>query len=346
MGFADRATFVLSRTYAALLVWSAGAVVLEVVHGPIVVSVTLGAIMAIAIYAATAHVTFAMIIGARHGIIRNQRAAEQLRNPLAVGLVGAFVAMALHEHFSPSRTSAVAVCATLGLVAERHRALFLSHLRARLKNALFGWMRASADEPTSSAASPEPQAPEHEPDPKTVAAILEQVRFSVAGEDERARHLDSKAAQLLTFSGVVLALTGTLGGLTLSANLTGAVRVLAGVFFVGALVILLIAAVFALIAFRPAQYLGLDEDALEKFTEPPNVYLPPWRIRGDIATGLFAPLRRAYDRNERKAKWIKRAATTLVIGLIVVAAEASILGMHQIGVIDGRQTDTKTKASR
>jgi hypothetical protein len=346
MGFSNRAIFIFSRAYANLLVWSAAAVVLGVVHGPIVVSATLATVMAIALYAVTAHLTFAMIVGPRHGMIRNRVIAERLRDPLAVGLVGSLVAMALHQHFPPARTTAIAVCATLGIVAERHRALFFAQLRTRLKDALFGWARSSEVEPTPPPTLPAPELPERQPDAETVVAILEQVRLSVAGEDERARHLDSKAAQLLTFSGVVLALTGTLGGLALSAHLAGAARVLAGVFFIGALVVLLIAAVCALVAFRPAQYLGLDEDALEKFTEAPKIYLPAWRVRGDIATGLFRPLRRAYDRNEWKAKWIKRAATMLVLGLVVVAAEASILGMHQIGVIDGRQTNTKAKSSR
>src|SRR6266540_3586662 len=108
MRFSNHAIFIFSRAYATLLVWSSAAVLLEVVHGPIVVSVTLAGVMAIALYAVTAHVTFAMIVGPRHGMIRDRVIAERLRNPLAIGLVGSLIAMALHQHFSPARTTAIA----------------------------------------------------------------------------------------------------------------------------------------------------------------------------------------------------------------------------------------------
>jgi hypothetical protein len=161
MRFCDRATFVLSRAYAALLVWSAGAVLVEVLRGRVVISFTLGALIAIALYAITTHLIYAMIVGRRHGVIRDPRLASHLRGPLAVGLVGAFVAMALHQHFSPARTAAVGVCSALGIVAECHRALFFAQLRTRLKDALL-WARMPMDpEPL---ALPEPELPEPGPD--------------------------------------------------------------------------------------------------------------------------------------------------------------------------------------
>lgn len=341
MGSDGRAVHFLSRVYAALAVWAAGVVLIQVLRRDLIVAFTLGAVIAVALYAATAHVIFAMLFGRTYGVVRNPRLADRLRLPVGLGLVGVLVVSAIHAHFTLARTTAIGVCAAFGLVAERHRALFLAQLWRRVAEALGLRRQSAAHEENEGPLTP--HAPEREPDPESVGALLDQARLAVAGEDGRARHLDSKAAQLLTFSGVVLALTGTLGGIALSTDLAGTARVLAGVFFVGALAVLLVGAVFALIAFRPAEYLDLDEDALEELTRPPAIYLPPWRIRGDIATGLFAPLRRARERNERKARWIKRAAATLVVGLVVVAAEATILGLHQIGAIDGGKTHhTKT----
>jgi hypothetical protein len=119
------------------------------------------------------------------------------------------------------------------------------------------------------------------PDLKTVEAVLVQLRITVAGEDARTRHLDGKAAQVLTFSGVLLALTATLGGVALTTSLPGWARVLEGAFFGLALTFFLGACVISVRASSPAQFLDLDEDALEAFLTEPKLRLPTWRVQGD-----------------------------------------------------------------
>jgi hypothetical protein len=185
-----------------------------------------------------------------------------------------------------------------------------------------------SNEPAPSASDDAPQI-----NPLTIGVGLDEVRRTLDDEEQRGRHLDSKALQILGFVGVIFTLTATLGGTVLTQVNLGSERVAVAYLFVSSLGTLLCAAVAAVLAVRPAEYFGLDEDALEKFGYEPRIYDPPWQLEGDILLGLIKPLRAARIKNDAKARWVKRAAALVVPALVVVAAEAAIVGLHASKVL-------------
>jgi hypothetical protein len=168
---------------------------------------------------------------------------------------------------------------------------------------------------------------------EAIVVGLEELRRTLEDEEQRGRHLDSKGFQILGFAGVIFTLTATLGASALSAGYLGADRSAAGYLFVVSLAFLVGAALAAVNAVRPTASYALDEDELERFGYEPRIYEPAWKLRGDILLGLAKPLREARRKHDRKAQWVTWATRLVGLALLVVAAEAAIVGFHAAGVL-------------
>jgi hypothetical protein len=87
---------------------------------------------------------------------------------------------------------------------------------------------------------------------------------------------------------------------------------------------------FAIAALLPREYLTLGADELERFgtwSEPEGA---PEQVRGRTMRTLIAAITFEQRLNLRKAQAVSRSFTTLVIGLILIAAEAAILAAREV----------------
>jgi len=160
-----------------------------------------------------------------------------------------------------------------------------------------------------------------EPNPETVAALLDTTWRMVAAEDSRTESLDRKAATLATFSSLVLSLVATLGVAQPADDLAWAFPV-----FVGALVALALAIVASVRVLLPKEHITLGMAYLERFPKWSEILKAPEQVRGETMAGLIEAIALERVINRQKAHGVRRGFLLLLAGLALVAAHASILG--------------------
>lgn len=176
--------------------------------------------------------------------------------------------------------------------------------------------------------------PESHPDPAAVTVLLEAAEAILDDERQRGRALDAKTAQLAAFGGAILTLNATLGFGLVRANLGAVADVALPVLFAIATGGLATAAACAVIGvLRPQPYLGIKRDEVKAFARFPLLATNETAIRARLLTTMSDRLLPAErTRNDRKARWSKRAAVALMVGLVAVAGQALTLSLDQLGV--------------
>lgn len=172
-----------------------------------------------------------------------------------------------------------------------------------------------------------PGPPVGPPDEGGVEALLEIATATVEDERERGRSLDAKAASVTAFVGVVLSLNATLGRPLLNAKLGDTGDLLVRIFFIIAVVALLLGASAAVVAvFRPQGYRGLGRQQLQRFAEPQTQAMTKLAVHQAMLGALADILNTDRPVNDSKATALKFAAFFIAVGLTGVAGEALTLG--------------------
>lgn len=163
--------------------------------------------------------------------------------------------------------------------------------------------------------------------PETVEALLDVTWRVAAGEAQRTGALDGKATAVATFAAVLATLSATLGVAFVELLATWWAFVL----FVGGVAALMAAAVLAVTALEPEEYLTLGARQLERYSTWSVVREPPEKVRGDAMRTIIVSISRERRANARKARATRNALRLVVAALLFIGAEAGILAWEYIG---------------
>jgi hypothetical protein len=148
--------------------------------------------------------------------------------------------------------------------------------------------------------------------PETLEIIHEEIVRRFQYENERTKHLDDKASNVMGFVGIITGLVSSLGALTLQA-LT---NLIATVLLFLAIAALIFSFLFSLQGYR-----------IKEFTVVPNPYFLIGEYEGkdkdqvirDLDANYAVAIEDNMKLNDRKATWIKRAMYTLLVSVFLIA---------------------------
>lgn len=176
--------------------------------------------------------------------------------------------------------------------------------------------KAGLPAPTISDVAVAPQ-----PNPETVAALLDTAWRVADAEISRTDALDRKAATLATFASLLTTLTATLGTQFVARIDTGWAL---GVFCAG-LLALVSSVAFAVKALMPSEYAMLGLRYLERLPTWSETSKPVEQVRGETLRALTRSVARERGANDGKTRTVRRALLLLVVGLVLIALEAATL---------------------
>jgi hypothetical protein len=158
------------------------------------------------------------------------------------------------------------------------------------------------------------------PDPETVAALLDTSWRVAQSERERTDSL-AKGASLATFAAVVLSLTATL-----SRDLLGHPH---GSFdlelFASSLASLVAAVGFAVAVLLPREQPTFGMSYLERLPMWSELMKERVQVQGETIRGLVAGVAQERAISRRKARFLRAGFAFLFVGLLLVAAESTLL---------------------
>ena len=140
------------------------------------------------------------------------------------------------------------------------------------------------------------------PNPETVSALLDTTWRLISAETARTEALDRKASAIAGFASLVVSLTATLGIRSLER--------VDGLWSLGVFLLALLTLVLSV---------GLAVTAL----------LPREQVRGETMRGLVEAISGERDANAAKTRLVRGALVLLLVGLVLVAVEASTLAIRE-----------------
>jgi hypothetical protein len=167
---------------------------------------------------------------------------------------------------------------------------------------------------------------EPQPNPETVAALLDTTWRVATSEAARTDALDRKASTVATFASLVATLTATLGLLFVERFETWWALSL----FVAGLGALVLSVGLSVVALFPREYLSLGIAYLRRFPTWGEIRKPPEQVRGETMKGLVEAVAREREANDDKAGWVRLAFLLLLIGLVLIAVEAGTLAVRMV----------------
>jgi hypothetical protein len=167
---------------------------------------------------------------------------------------------------------------------------------------------------------------EPQPNPETVAVLLDTTWRVATAESGRTDSLDRKAATVATFAFVVAVLTATLGVRLVDVG-RPAWWTLA--LFVGGLAALVGAVGFSLQALRPEEHVSLGLSYVGRFPTWRELLKPPEQVQGETMRTLVQSIAHERATNERKIATIHRSFFLLFVGLVLVTVEGATLAVSE-----------------
>lgn len=148
--------------------------------------------------------------------------------------------------------------------------------------------------------------------PETLEIIHEEIIRRFQYENERTKHLDDKAINIMGFVGIIDGLVSSLGVLTLQAL----ANLIATVLLFLAIAALIFSFLFSLQGYR-----------IKGFTVVPDPYFLIGAYEGrdkdqvirDLNDNYAVAIEENMGLNNRKATWIKRAMYTLLVSVFLIA---------------------------
>lgn len=165
-----------------------------------------------------------------------------------------------------------------------------------------------------------------QPNPATVEVLLDTTWRVAAAETARTDALDRKASTLATFSSLLTSLTATFGFRFVET--TDSVWALAASCL--GLAVLVVSVALAVLALLPTEYLTLGTAYLRRLPTWAEIMKPPEQVRGETMRGLVEAVGRERRVNDRKTEIVRKALLALLLGLVLIAAEAGILAAASV----------------
>jgi hypothetical protein len=81
---------------------------------------------------------------------------------------------------------------------------------------------------------------------------------------------------------------------------------------------------------RPQTRLAIRTEQVQQFAAPPWVSADPVQIKGNMLASLAQSLEKERLLNDGKARLADRAACALLVGLLALAGQALVLGLHEL----------------
>jgi hypothetical protein len=168
--------------------------------------------------------------------------------------------------------------------------------------------------------------------PDTVDALLEAVRDLLRTEDTRSQGLNGRGTALTGFVGIIVSVSATVGKAILSGSGVHDGWRTAAAWVLGIGLVLLMLSVVSVVwgVLLPQSSVAIATSEVGLFAEPEYVFREKVMVQGSILRGLIDVLAAERDANGHKADWLKASYLLLTSGLVLVAAEALILGYEAI----------------
>jgi hypothetical protein len=167
---------------------------------------------------------------------------------------------------------------------------------------------------------------EPQPNPETVAALLDTTWRLTEAEAARTDALDRKAATVATVATLLATLAGTLG-VRFVERLDP--RWALAVFVVG-LAPFAASVGLAIRALMPREYLTLGMAYVRRLPTWSKILEQPEQVRGETMRGLVEAIEVERDTNSRKARSIRWSLRLLFAGLVLIAVAAVTLGVSEV----------------
>jgi hypothetical protein len=169
------------------------------------------------------------------------------------------------------------------------------------------------------------------PDVAGVAELLRIAEATVEDERARGRALDTKAATLVGFTGLILSAETALTKTLFSTDLGRVGTVVARcAFFLSMIALLYSAAVAVAGVLMPQKYRGLGRDEIRAFRSPDSQAMSELAVRQAMLGAVDAILWQDRPVNDFKAKLIKRVGVGLLVGFAGLATQGLTIGLHHV----------------
>jgi len=162
---------------------------------------------------------------------------------------------------------------------------------------------------------------------ESIRALLDFVRDAgLLDEQERQRHLDTKAGTLAGLIAVALSLEAALGASVLFGDELGcAARALFVTAFLVAIVGLALSALLALAVLVPQAYPALSDGILKEFATRRQMDVDETTLLGRQLSTVVEVTLQTRERNGRKARSLRWSAYALAVAIMAIASQGLTL---------------------
>jgi hypothetical protein len=172
-----------------------------------------------------------------------------------------------------------------------------------------------------------------EPQPETVDALLSATVRVIGDERARGERADTKAGQLVGFTGVILAVEASLGSGVFEHGISGAYSyAFVGLFTVSLLALVAAAYVAIRGLLSPQKTLAFRRADIQWLADGDLVLAEAVEVKRMLIRTYGEELVSEEERNNRKLGVVSRAGLLLMIGVVALAGEGGILAVEHLVV--------------
>jgi hypothetical protein len=163
-----------------------------------------------------------------------------------------------------------------------------------------------------------------QPNPETVATLLDTAWRVADVELSRTGSVDRRAATLATFASLLTTLTATLG----TQFLERIEETWATAVYCGGLAALTLSVALSVKALLPGEFATLDTESVRRLPSWSQILKAPGEVRGELLGALVISIGRERQANVTRARAVRHALLLLVFGLVLIAVEAATLAVE------------------
>jgi hypothetical protein len=160
---------------------------------------------------------------------------------------------------------------------------------------------------------------------ETVNALLAGVHYLIAAEESRAESLNGRATGITGFVALVVTAAAALSRVP-SGHVGGTTRGIAVGLFLVAVAGFLVAIVVAMFqVLVPSPGLTVADEEIDRYPTYAWITRRPVEVQGHRMRAGIATLKSERERNDHKARWLKRAYVAVLLGVVCLAGDGLIL---------------------
>lgn len=184
-----------------------------------------------------------------------------------------------------------------------------------------------------------------QPESETVDALLAATVRIIEDERSRGETADTKAGQLVGFTGVILAIDAALGRDVFDHGISGSYSGVFVAFFAVSLLALVAAAYVAIRGvFLPQRTLAFRRKDVEGLADGDLVLADAIEIKRTLIRTYGQEVVSEEQRNNRKLDIVSRAGLLLLIAVLALAGEGGTLAVRQVVMANPKQHSPQSQA--